>query len=92
MFATRCSKDYKRKKDQTQYTICQLAGFISRGQGQRTARTEMKQLSAVILALAICTLVVGSADVAKQGLYKGDSVAGDLYVVVVNVIHTCNNK
>ena len=47
----------------------------------------MKQDLTVILLLAVCALVVGSADVTKQGLYKGDSVAGELCAEAVYLIY-----
>ena len=51
----------------------------------------MKQDLTVILLLAICALVVGSANVTKQGLYKGDSVASELCVEAVYLMLHAHN-
>lgn len=45
----------------------------------------MKPDLAVILVLAVCALVVNSANVMKQSIYKGESIASELCVVFVYV-------
>lgn len=43
----------------------------------------MKQGVVVILVLAVCALVMNGANVTKQGIHKGESIASELYVAAV---------